>query len=70
MFDPADYVTLSAGAKLAGISKRTLQNHINNGTAPQHEKIGREVVFPIAKLLEWAKKHYPEGKPRRGKRRS
>ena len=65
-----DLITLSAAAREAGVSRRTLQNHMKAGSAPGHRRIGREVVFSLAEVLAWKEKHYPEGRPRKGRRRA
>ena len=63
-----DLITLSTAAREAGVSRRTLQNHMKAGSAPEHRRIGREVVFSLADILAWRAKHYPDGKPRKGRR--
>jgi excisionase family DNA binding protein len=70
MFDATDFITLSDAARLAGISKRTLQKHMKSKTSPTYTRIGREVVFTLSEVLKWAAERYPAGKPRRGKRRT
>jgi predicted DNA-binding transcriptional regulator AlpA len=68
MIDISDFVTLSEAARAAGISRRTLQYHMRDRTAPEYTRIGREVVFCRGEVIAWAGIHYPEGKPRRGRK--
>jgi predicted DNA-binding transcriptional regulator AlpA len=63
-----DLITLSTAAREAGVSRRTLQNHMKAGSAPEHRRIGREVVFSLAEVQQWKADRYPEGKPRKGRR--
>lgn len=46
----SDLLTLSQAAKVAGVSVRTIQNHM---AAIPHERIGREVVFTKGDLQRW-----------------
>jgi predicted DNA-binding transcriptional regulator AlpA len=65
----SDFITLSDAARAAGVSKRTLQSHMKAGTAPRWERFGREVAFSRKELARWKDRHYPEGTPRKGRRR-
>lgn len=64
----SDYATLPEAAKLAKVSKRTIQHHMEQGTAPKWERKGREVLFLKADVVKWREKHYPEGQSRPGKK--
>lgn len=69
MFDLSDFVTLSDAAKAAGVSRRTLQNHMREGTAPGHQRLGREVIFSREEVLAWKGRTYPDG-ARPGRRKA
>ncbi|MCE9567649.1 MAG: helix-turn-helix domain-containing protein [Planctomycetes bacterium] len=57
----SDFITLSEAATEAGVSKRTIQNHMKDGTAPKWERKGREVLFLLKDIHAWKQKHYPDG---------
>ena len=62
-------ITLSEAAARTGVSVRTLQKHVKAGTAPAHAKVGREVLFDRDEVLRWKRRLYPDGTPRKGRRR-
>ena len=66
---PDHFLTLAQAARLADVSRRTVQYHMGAGDGLNWTKVGREVLFSRADVLAWKAKHYPEGKPRPGRRR-
>jgi excisionase family DNA binding protein len=56
-----DYLIDDEAARVARISKRTLQRMVKDGKGPPRMRLGgRRVLYPRAKLLAWIDAHFTE----------
>lgn len=70
MIELTDYITLSEAITMAGISRSMMQWHLKHGSAPPYGRIGREVVFRRNEVIKWKTERYPDGAPRKGRKRN